>query len=404
MNNRALHFSIITLFSIGGVIAPQVSNASADSCLVHYSETALSSPRAVLSKYFASPKFKGFLFTADAKESTQTVLKIVSGAQSGGDYVNGLRAVLAIKSNWYMGGTADNNFNDQVLSGLFQSSKKYTLTSAEKAEISEAIQSYANAKYGSIKALIYKNFIWGKNEFASQLSQYTSSKDFKGFLSVENAKKSTNQFVAIVSNAKTSGDFIDALSAVLAHKSNWYLGGLADKNFNSFVLPELFKLSRQFDLSSQEKLEIKTLLKNYAESAWGSKTALLYVHAVWGKDQYLDQIEKYFSSPAYKGFLFPDKAVSSAQAILAIISQAQNASEFISAVKAILGYKANIYMGGLADNTFHKLIFPGLLKASRSFILSSQEQTELSQIFREYAKAPFGSPDAISYSNEIWGY
>lgn len=90
--------------------------------------------------------------------------------------------------------------------------------------------------------------------------------------------------------------------------------------------------------------------------------------------------------------------------MLEIVSQAQNSGDFINAVKAILGYKANAYMGGVADNNFHKLIFPGLLKASRSFVFSSAEQLELSQTFREYVKAPFGSPEAIFYSHEFWGY
>lgn len=404
MNNRAIHFSIITLLSIMGAMMPLTTKASAGSCLGHYTPAALLSPRAALSDYFNSSKFKGFLFTSASKESTQAVLKIIGSAQSGGDFVSAIRALLAIKSNWYMGGLADNNFNDQVIPGLFQNSKKYSLTSAEKREIKEILQTYSTSKYGSKNALVYKELVWGNNEFSTKLNQYTSSKDYKGFLSHDSAKDSTNNFLTIVSQAKSSGDFVEAVTAVLAYKSNKYFGGIADKNFDNLILPGLLNVSKTFELSSQDKSEINAVLMDYSESAMGSKTALIYTNLVWGKDQFVEQIEKYLTSSEYKGFLTPENATSSAKTILAIVTQAQTAGDFVNAVKAVLGSKANVYMGGIADNNFHSLILPGLLKASRSFTLSSQEQTDLSQTFKDYAKTPFGSPDAISYSNEIWGY
>ena len=230
------------------------------------------------------PDFSGFLSDMDANQSADKLMQVVSRAANGSEFVDALKAVLGWKVNRYFGGLADQNFYNIILSDLLKASEAYEINDIEKKEIYSYLQSIATSEIRSVREALnsYTHEAWGKNIFRNQILRFTSSERFNGFLFDADAANSTEAIMAIASKAKNGSEFVQAMDAVLSWKVSRYMGGLADNNFSKYILRGFLNLSKKYELTADQRGEIKEILNRFATTANGDKSATKLINMGWG--------------------------------------------------------------------------------------------------------------------------
>jgi hypothetical protein len=384
-------FSAVTVFSLGW---SSQSLGGALKCGEVFQEGASKSAREQIVEYTGSKEYRGFLFDSDAQKAAQKIIAIAASSKSGDDFVRSVKAILAFKSGAYMGGLADNNFNDLVLPGLLQASYKFHLTPENQQQIMADLTSYSASPYvwsaTKDKVVSLTHEVWGDNRFLKTISEGSKNRgDLK------------SEILGIVASAKNGDDFVDAFNAVLSFKANKYWGGIKDNEFNEFVFPAMLQASHRYTLSAENQLAISEALTNYSKSSnvWSISKEFIasYNHEVWGDNRFLKEMTA----------VYDKKDRNFEQEVLKIASGAKNGDEFVAAVVAALGFKANRYWGGLGDNEYNKVVLTGLLKISHSYELSLSNQNEITRSLVNYSNSKnvwsFSKDLILRFSRQAWG-